>query len=323
MAPFGVSFVFVGVRTCHPTSSSSARARSVSQIKILNLLEVKNSASDDIDNDDNGDEDSSFNFMASLSSRIAEVKNQDTSCPLVVLDCMLPRQVLRVRVNDPQVVKVVRRQLGNETPTFGMRGTMRLKEDSNIPSGDGGILKAGQEVKLKNGVEVEIMQPPQFIEEGVLLMLRAKRRFKVLSEVENKEQGWIDANVKYLDSKEQEEEELDTSRDPMCIQRATLKAAELTPLIDQWIELARQCEKRPGQIDMLLADIGHIPPPSTEPSERAFWVGALINPLPEMGVATGVRPELITAETALERVDIAYDGILRSIAHMDGSDPLW
>ena len=66
------------------------------------------------------------------------------------------------------------------------------------------------------------------------------------------------------------------------------------------------------------------PVPTCEPSERAFWVGALfINPLPELGVAKGVRPALLMATSAQERVDVAYDGILESIRHMNGSAPLW
>jgi len=264
-------------------------------------------------------------FMTSLKNRITEMKdNEDVpKIPLVVLDCMVPRQVLRVRLNDPQVVKVVRHQILNETPIFGMRGTMKVGRNGDS------VGEEVKEVKLKKGVEVEMLQKPQFTEEGsVLLVVKARRRFEVISEVENKEKGWTDATVKYLNSKKEEEEELsrngsnDDNSDQMCIARAILKAAELTTLISEWIELARQYEKRPGQIDLLLRDIGNVPP-STEPSERAFWVGALINPLPEMGVATGIRPQLLNAHTAKERIDIACEGIKRSIAHMDKSDPLW
>jgi hypothetical protein len=93
-------------------------------------------------------------------------------------------------------------------------------------------------------------------------------------------------------------------------------------LVDRWVELARENERQVGQIDKLLDDLGSIPPPE-RPSERSFWIGALINPLPAMGVALEIRPALLSARTAEERVEISLDGIFRSIKHMDGSSKLW
>ena len=81
-------------------------------------------------------------------------------------------------------------------------------------------------------------------------------------------------------------------------------------------------ERHPGQIDQLLNDLVECPPPE-EPTERAFLVGALINPLPALGVALEIRPKLLTAVSAEERIDIARDGIYRSIRHMDGTAKMW
>lgn len=99
-------------------------------------------------------------------------------------------------------------------------------------------------------------------------------------------------------------------------------ASQLTDLIQIWIALARLNEKREGQIDLLLGDIGE-EPSSNQPSEKAFYVGALINPLPEMEVAKHIRPALIMAETAEKRIQIAHRGLVESIKHMDGTEPLW
>jgi hypothetical protein len=52
-------------------------------------------------------------------------------------------------------------------------------------------------------------------------------------------------------------------------------------------------------------------------------VGALINPLPALGVAMEIRPKLLTAVSAEERIEIARDGIYRSIRHMDGTAKMW
>ena len=98
--------------------------------------------------------------------------------------------------------------------------------------------------------------------------------------------------------------------------------SEGNSLIDRWIQLARENERQEGQIDILLADIG--PPPSPEePSELAFWIGALVNPPPGMGVAMEFRPQLLMTRSIEERVLVAIKGITESIQHMNGTRRLF
>ena len=268
-----------------------------------------------------------FDFMASLNSRMAEVQDRDTKCPLVVLDAMLPRQLMKIQVKNPLLMELVRSQMEKEDPHFGMLGMA--------------ILNTGEKINLTTGVEVEIMERPLFDETdgdggSVMLALKARRRFRITGEVANAEQGWTEARVEYLDSSQEEEDEMedsiDSDGDRMVIARAMMKAKELTApnatmennasLIERWVELAKEVERQPGQIDDLLLELGEVPP-ADQPTERAMWVGALINPLPAMGVAMEVRPALLTATSAEKRVDIACDGILRSIRHMDKTAPMW
>jgi Lon protease-like protein len=261
---------------------------------------------------------STDDFMASLRNRVAEVQDRDTKVPLVVLDSMLPRQVLKIQVNNPLLMELVRDCLQNENPFFGMLGLARLR--------------SGQQVHLKSGVEVEIGNPEMVGDEGIRLELRGGRRFTIEGEVENAGGGWTEARVKFLESNEEEEEEITKGNDRFSVARAISMAKEFTSpnlnmkdnksLVDTWIALAKENEREPGQIDELLLQLGEIPPVE-EPSELAFWVGAMINPLPAMGVALEVRPALLTAKKAEERVQVALDGILRSIKHMDGSARLW
>jgi hypothetical protein len=260
-------------------------------------------------------------FMTMLQKRIQEVKEYENKMPVIVLDCMLPRQVLRIQANDDLLLEVVRHQMLKENPTFGMLGTVAFN--------------AWEKTHLKTGVEVEIVQKPNFVlGKGVMLELKAKRRFVITGDdVKITKQGWSEANVEFLNSHDQEQHELSRSMEgKMSLLRAIAKAKEFTEsnsklrnnssMVDRWIELAKSVEQKPGQIDRLLEDIGKIPP-ENEPSERAFWVGALINPLPSMGVAMEIRPALLTATTAERRVEVASDAIMKSIKHMEGKERMW
>jgi Lon protease-like protein len=263
----------------------------------LNLQRTQqrlSSAADDVD------------FMASLRSRMDQVSDRATKLPLVVLDSMLPRQVLRINVNNPVFMDLVRSRLQDENPCFGMLGMARLQ--------------SGERVHLRSGVEVQIVGKPSVSDEGMQLELQGGRRFRIEGDVENAPRGWTEGRVKFLSS---EHEESDEGRcGGMTLARAMFKARNISVLVNEWIVLARRNERLLGQIDQLLLDLGTLPPPEA-PSECAYWVGALINPIPAMGVALEIRPSLLTAKTSEQRIDIALDGIEKSIKHMDGSKLLF
>ncbi|KAL3807071.1 hypothetical protein ACHAXA_011005 [Cyclostephanos tholiformis] len=307
----------------------------------------------------NGEGDDIDPFLASLQSRVREVREKSVRLPLMILDTMLPRQVLQIQIQHPTLKSLMRHRVGMETPTLGMLGMARIS--------------TGQTVPLKVGVEVEIVEmdradgaPPPGTDDdrGVDrtpwdVSLRAGRRFIIEGDVERMDGGWTEARVRFLDSSAEEEEEVrrfsshpgsdgiahddddndgsSTSvagfgRDRLSVARAISKSGVFTKpnmkmknnasLVDRWIELARQNERHPGQIDALLRQLGEIPP-EHEPTERAFWIGALINPLPSMGVAMEIRPALLLSKSAEERVEVALDGILKSIRHMDGTSRMW
>jgi len=277
-------------------------------------------SSESSSNEDEGILDSNSNdeddFMASLRSRVQEVEDSATKLPLMVLDTMLPRQVLQIQIEHPVLVELIRDRLRKETPTLGMLGMARVKGLS-------------QPVPLRSGVEVQIIQMEKSKEGNDWdVALRAGRRFRIKGEVEKTEQGWTEARVEFVDSQEQEEKEVESGDDRLTVARAIAKSRQFTDpnatlennasLVDRWIELARRNERQPGQIDALLIQVGEIPP-EHEPTERAMWVGALINPLPALGVAMEIRPTLLVAKSAEDRVQVALEGILKSIRHMDGT----
>ena len=307
-----------------------------------------NKSNDKEENYSDSSSSSSMFSMASLNNRLKEVKEKESKLPLVVLDSMLPRQVLELEVNNALLIELVRDCITREKPYIGMLGLARLQ--------------TGETIHLTKGVEVIIVEDKlQSIAPsvkgknkegggGIKMTFKATgRRFEIEKEqgsVETAGGGWTEAKVQFLDSQQEEEDEVNNYRsngaddengnrndenddyNRMAVARAITKSNELTnpnmnmpnnlSLVDRWIELAKEKERTPGQINTLLKELGKIPP-THQPTERAFWIGALINPLPAMGVALEIRPALLTAKKAEQRVEIALNGIHRSIKYMDGS----
>jgi Lon protease-like protein len=265
-------------------------------------------------NADSNDDD----FMKALKSRMEQVSDRATKIPIVVIDSILPRQVLKIEADDPAFTELVRTCLHEENPYFGMVGVAQLA-------------KTGQMLPLQNGAEVEIVGKPTLGDTGLRVELRGGRRFRIEGELSTSGKGWTEARVRYLDAADEERDE-EKGDDPLSLARAFSRARELicpsinmpdgASLVQRWIALAKENERNPGQIDKLLSDLGETPSPD-EPTELAMWIGALINPLPGMGVAMEIRPALLMARTAEERVLVALAGISASIKHMDGSQRLF
>jgi hypothetical protein len=193
---------------------------------------------------------------------MAEVNDNETKLPLVVLDSMLPRQVWKLQVNNPLFTKLVRSRWADETPFFGMLGTAHLA-------------RSGERVNLQTGVQVDIVGKPVVDAQGLQLELRAGSAFTLAGEIDTAAEGWTEGRVEFLDLQDDS-----TALDRPSLARAELKAAALPSLAAEWIALARTRERQEGQIDTLLQDLGEIP---TGVSDQAFWIGALVNPLPAMG----------------------------------------
>jgi hypothetical protein len=262
-----------------------------------------------------------------------ELENAKTKLPLIILDSMLPRQVLDIQLSHVMLKNLLRHRTAEmERPTLGMLGMIRTSQGF---------------IPLTNGVEVEIVKcgeaediPGETTgasEEAWDVTLKATRRFTLAGSVKKTEGGWTESKVSFLDSDDEIEHiQKDINDDDtsarFALARAISKSKQFTQpngnipnnlsMVDRWIELARENERHPNQISNLLEQLGPIPP-EEDPSERAFWIGALINPLPALGVAMEVRPKLLMAKDAEERVDLALEGIWGSIKHMDGSARMW
>jgi len=118
----------------------------------------------------------------------------------------------------------------------------------------------------------------------------------------------------------------------------------LLAALEQWTELARDpatydntdvvaglrvTHGQPGLrrdaarlLDAVLDDLGPRPEPTTHPTAFALWVAALINPHPPMGVAPELRAAVLQATCAPDRLRIVERGLRRSIANLEGVQPL-
>lgn len=97
-----------------------------------------------------------------------------------------------------------------------------------------------------------------------------------------------------------------------------MSAQELVTNVDIWLRLVQEGghERTAGQVQAILEDLGPMPNPDQRPGALAMWVGALINPLPSLGVAWEVRPALLRAMSSEQRVELAIEAIEASIAHL-------
>jgi hypothetical protein len=221
----------------------------------------------------NDSEDSNDAFMTALRTRMDKTINR---MPLVVLDSMVPRQELNITIRNLSLLQLIQNRIENESPVFCMLGLARLAS-------------SGQFVHLKYGVRVEILLCQVTPAGRVSVHLKA------------------DALLRVKDPMEAEKAE-----NSLRLAQAMWKARKLDHLVKEWIPLAKTRERIPNQVETILERLGNMPM-AEEPTDRAFWVGALINPIPALGVATEIRPALLLAKSPNERVDIVIAGIRQSI----------
>lgn len=138
---------------------------------------------------------------------------------------------------------------------------------------------------------------------------------------------------------------IDESKNLASIDPASLdKAESLVPLMDEWVNLASNPDTYgnvnvtasirvqrnqpvlsvdPGALlKRAIAELGERPDPRTNPTHFCFWGGALINPLPALGVSLEIRGNLLEVRTLEERLTILEAGLVRSIQNLKGERSL-
>lgn len=126
-------------------------------------------------------------------------------------------------------------------------------------------------------------------------------------------------------------------------ERLIAQAQQLQSELGRWLQLARNprtydnvdvtagtrarhgapglCVDPDRLLSRVLDDLGP-QPPTTAPTALALWGAALINPLPPLGVATEVRGAALEAASTEDRLTLVRRAVRKSIANLEGRQPL-
>eukprot|EP01048_Picozoa_sp_COSAG05_P013465 COSAG05_NODE_1437_length_4887_cov_5.343150_3_plen_489_part_00 len=211
----------------------------------------------------------------------------DDVLPLFFLDSLLPRQHMRLNVFEIRYRLLVRRVLESNRK-FGMVGF-----------GNAGSSLVDQR---RLGTEVEITECVPQRDGRFHLEVVGRRTFEMHETWD--EDGYSVANVTWLDPRPLPEPGAEPQTEPEpeaeaeAPSRSTVLATShrLEELVGEWENLVHVggWERYRGQLAHLRGDLGAMPS-ADNAIDRALWVGALINPLPPLGVAPEIRPALLLA----------------------------
>jgi Lon protease-like protein len=248
----------------------------------------------------------------------------DAILPIFYLDSMLPRQRIQLNIFESRYRLMVRRCLEGSRH-FGMVGIVRRRDRIN---------------SMQHGVEVEIVENELQPDGCMHIAVVARRRFKmattwvqddytmahvhwmlVSNEARRDSLGAAAAAARGLERTGEREAAAEEAQDNTL--QVLQTALELAPLVEEWKHLVVTggWERFPGQLNRCLSELGPMPAATDRAGavERALWVGALINPLPALGVAPEIRPALLESNDALLTVKIAAEGVRQSLLYLTPS----
>ena len=240
-----------------------------------------------------------------LSRRVAATQNDESTITCLLMDSMVPRQRIDLQFGPP-----VSGMIGELRESGGRLGVLGMDQRT------GKILRHGVEARIEHCSAFLASQgyysshttrrANGFTARDVTLV--SGRRFEVLDPADDEQwppdSPFFTARVRWLTC------EKGTAA-------SILRAEEIAPLVTEWISLVRETkrERAEGQLDQLLGDLGGTPD-AEDAEDLAFWVAALVNPLPALGVSREIRPKVLESEDALKRVEWAHAALTDSIARM-------
>lgn len=198
---------------------------------------------------------------------------------ILMLEAVLPRQRFQLNVIDRRHCALVRAALEGGGK-FGMIGS----------------------ASRGCGVEVLIEESTPQLDGCFLLQVLGVRAFRIDETCEHPDSGYSMAKVHFIQVDEDE-----------CRAEDVRAAQALQPLIAEWEDLVRAAW--PQHLASILHDLGPLPP-AEHPGDRALWVAALVNPIPPLGIAPEIRPEVLAAAEVQDRLLIVRSGVELSLTYL-------
>ena len=269
-------------------------------------------------------------FSHQLARRINSAAQDSETVQCLLLDCMVPKQRFDLRL-PPEVGAAVKeaRKNGKTICTLGMEHS--FDEQTGRPQ-FGAVLQRGVEARIESLLPVPMAHgfysahtTPRGVGRGggaskVMMEYDATviggRPFELLDPSAVTPKGPLfRAEVRWLN--------FDRDKPPPT-SAAIARAEALKPLVNTWFRLVLSLglEKEKGHLDRILADLGPMPD-AEDATGRALWVAGLVSPLPGLALPPEVelkleaRPLVLAATSPEQRVEAAYDGIVRAIEGLE------
>mmetsp|Transcript_9757 Transcript_9757/g.14310 ORF Transcript_9757/g.14310 Transcript_9757/m.14310 type:complete len:286 (-) Transcript_9757:2321-3178(-) len=239
-----------------------------------------------------------LSLSANDLERITRLRSLRKTIPVMILDPMLPGQKLEFSVKDKRF-RVLASRL-KEEPVLGMLG---FDPATNEP------LKVGVTLKINN-LNID--------EKSCTISIEGHEQFQVESDLYFDDD---DTESYYVADIEMVEQTPEVDLTPQHMAEAKSLHDEIPDLVQDWIQLLYKTgHATPESMKPRLPAPGIMP---SEIRDRSIWVGALINPLPGLGVCLEIRPSMLLCRTDLERVRLAHASLKSSIDHLSGKQKLF
>ena len=215
--------------------------------------------------------------------------------PIFVLDSVLPLQQFHMHIYEPRYKLMLQRAMqSGGKPRFGMVGRY-----------------VGTRTLLPRGTELEVTECRRV--RGNYSIRAVGRRVFLRGETWPLD-GYLCSKVTWEDGAGEEEAAAAAARRSSSGEPRPPSDAELTAQIEAWEKLlvSQRWAHRSDLVE-LRSSLGKLPAGA---GPKAYWLGALVNPMPPLGVCREVRPALLSAETDAERLLVATGALAESLAEL-------